>query len=395
MTRRRSGFTLVEILVAMALTVFILAILAETFVTGSDLFRGLKSVGDLNASMRTAANIIRSDLSADHFEGKRRLSDAKFWSTAYNGPPKMGYFYLEQGPPPAVDPQAEGTDADGIASRRRTSHKMAMTVKARGYQPQDYYSVQIPGGPLANLTIGNPQGRYQLAGAFTSQWIEVCYFLAPVTGSVTASGTPLYALYRQQRIVISNNDALNWGGAAAAVPPIPVSWLRTYQSKFSVRANPTTPANLYFNSPADLTIPERRAAGNFPSGALATRAPAGTQVFVGATFNPLTDTNGNPTGEDLLLTDVLTFDIQIVYRSTSTATLANVAGFTDLPAPGPYYFDTWSRRNDDAYQYSNTSATAGFPVPDSRYEILALQITIRVYDEKTQLARQITIVQDM
>src|SRR5439155_6107796 len=95
--RSRRGFTLIEILLALALTLFILSILTQCFVAGADLFRALKAVGDMNASLRTTANILRSDLRADHFDGMRRLGDSKFWSTPNNGPPRLGYFYLEQG----------------------------------------------------------------------------------------------------------------------------------------------------------------------------------------------------------------------------------------------------------------------------------------------------------
>src|SRR5438876_7912683 len=97
MTQRRHGFTLIEILVALALTLFILIILTQAFVAGADTFRTLKAVGDLNSSLRVTTNMLRADLSADHFGGKRRLSDSKFWTTLYNGPPDQGYFYLEQG----------------------------------------------------------------------------------------------------------------------------------------------------------------------------------------------------------------------------------------------------------------------------------------------------------
>jgi type II secretory pathway pseudopilin PulG len=402
-SRRRHGFTLIEILVAMGLTIFILSILAECFIAGADLFRGLKAVGDLNASLRTATNILSSDLSADHFEGKRRLSDSKFWIALDNGPPKQGYFYLEQGNPiaPASDPQYEQTDADGIPSRRRTVStpnsltfsgcKLAMTVKARGYQPQNYFSASIPGGPLLTIatTLGNPAGRYQAAGSFSSQWVEVSYFLAPVQGSavpVTASGTPLYGLYRQQRLIIASNTntALNW----TATQQIPGSYLATYNSKFSCQVNPNASASsvLYFNGPADVTIPERRAAFAFPGVA---QRSGGTQGFVPVNFvstNPngfYIDASNNPSGEDLLLTDVLSFDIQVL-------TTLNTSDFADLPSP--YYFDTWSNRQDDVYNYTNATTAVN---PNSSYQILALKITLRVYDEKTQLARQITLIQDM
>src|SRR5207248_8625690 len=48
--------------------------------------------------LRVAVNMLPSDLSADHCEGKRRLSDTKFWvDPVNNGQPSLGYFYVEHG----------------------------------------------------------------------------------------------------------------------------------------------------------------------------------------------------------------------------------------------------------------------------------------------------------
>ena len=45
--RRRQGFTIVELLVAMALIVLIMSIISEAFVEGLGTFRELKGIGDL------------------------------------------------------------------------------------------------------------------------------------------------------------------------------------------------------------------------------------------------------------------------------------------------------------------------------------------------------------
>jgi type II secretory pathway pseudopilin PulG len=397
MTQRRRGFTLVEILVAMALTIFILAILSQAFVTGADTFRTLKAIGDMNASLRTAATILRDDLSADHFDGKRRLSDSTFWTI---GPPEQGYFYLYQGPAAA----AEGFDANQVPTYRVTTHKMAFTRKAKGTRQQDYFTAADPNDFLL-ASFPNKEGRYQGAKTFSSQWIEVSYFLAPVQGAVTADGTPLYGLYRQQRLVVGDNGNLNWGANRVSLPAATgTQILNQYQPLYSCMRNPnTTPPNntfLYFNSPEDLTMPERRT----------------------ATFTPLKDLNNQPTGNDLLLTDVISFDIKVLVSQANWNNL-----FIDLadakfpgtvpPVPTKIY-DTWSRRNDDIKNYSERlklpGAVAGtfyypwkYPIPmaaparegaatpNPTYRILALQITLRIWDPRTKLSRQISIVQEM
>src|SRR5581483_5804156 len=92
--RRRSAFTITELLVAMALIVFIMAILSTAFSEGMRTFRALKSIGDMNARMRTATRLLQTDLEADHFEHRRRLSDANFWTI---GPPREGFVRIWQG----------------------------------------------------------------------------------------------------------------------------------------------------------------------------------------------------------------------------------------------------------------------------------------------------------
>src|SRR5262245_49336668 len=71
----RSGFTLVEMLAALALTVFMMAILSEAFVTGLDAMSRMKALGDLEQKLRDVGAIIRRDLAANHFEGSKRLSE--------------------------------------------------------------------------------------------------------------------------------------------------------------------------------------------------------------------------------------------------------------------------------------------------------------------------------
>src|SRR5262245_8712191 len=71
----RAGFTLVEMLVALALTVFMMAILSEAFVTGLDAMSRMKALGDLEEKLREVAALVRRDLAANHFDGTRRLAE--------------------------------------------------------------------------------------------------------------------------------------------------------------------------------------------------------------------------------------------------------------------------------------------------------------------------------
>src|SRR6187455_1903740 len=101
--QHRRGFTITELLVAMALIIFIMYILAEAFSAGSSAFRNLKAIGDMNEKLRTTTNILRKYLSADHFDGRKRASDLDFWR---DGPPKQGFMRIYNG----SDSTFEGVD---------------------------------------------------------------------------------------------------------------------------------------------------------------------------------------------------------------------------------------------------------------------------------------------
>jgi len=90
----RAGFTLVEMLVATALIMFIMLILSEAFVAGLNAFRTLKGIGDMESRIKSAVTPLRDDLRQDHFDGRRRLSDPLFWN---QGTPREGFVNVTQG----------------------------------------------------------------------------------------------------------------------------------------------------------------------------------------------------------------------------------------------------------------------------------------------------------
>src|SRR5439155_7117147 len=97
----RAGFTLVEMLVATALIMFIMLILSEAFVAGLNAFRTLKGIGDMESRLKAAVTPIREDLRQDHFDGRRRLSDPLFWN---QGTPREGFVNVTQGFSPTFSP---------------------------------------------------------------------------------------------------------------------------------------------------------------------------------------------------------------------------------------------------------------------------------------------------
>ncbi len=345
--RRRNGFTLPELLVAVALILFIMVILAEIFTVGQACIQTLKAVADAEARMRTPAIALRNDLGWPHFEGNRRLSDPAFWQT---GPPVQGFFVIRQGSAPApptvpIPPYVlEGHDGDNIFSYRATDHVLHFTIRRRGNKPDSFVSTSsLPSGstlPTAqtsfDATLSQTDARCQEGNTFTSQWAEVAYFLQ--ANNTNAGSNPLYNLYRCQYVVVPDNTQVSY------VSPISGSYP-------DMSRNPT---NSLFNSPGDLTTQANRA------------------LNLNAYTFPLSASTPLPNAANLVVNDVISFQVQIM-RGKNNA----FPGDTDfVDVPGNMLFDSSTQ-------------------PSPSYIISAIRITLRTWDAKTQQARQITIVQDL
>ena len=84
---RRPAFTIIELMVALALVLFIMSIIAQVFGDASEAFRSQRAKAELSEKLRFLTQSIRADLRSRHFERGRRLSDPNFWQ---EGPPKSG-----------------------------------------------------------------------------------------------------------------------------------------------------------------------------------------------------------------------------------------------------------------------------------------------------------------
>jgi prepilin-type N-terminal cleavage/methylation domain-containing protein len=432
--RRRQGFTLVELLVSMALIIFIMSILSEAFAKGMDTFRSLKALGDLQDKLRTTANVLRRDLAADHFQGKARMSDANFW---HKGPPEEGFFRVIHGSPvsttnPAAPYYFEGQDTSGIPTFRASDQSLHFTVKYRGDQRDSFLLAGVPAGsPLllpmtAPLDTFGSDSRFQdTNNVFNYAWAEVAYFLLPsvdATGTVeTTDGTiRRYTLYRRQKVAVPDNSVI-----AANVPQ---AQLTSYLES-SCYANPDGNGSLYFNSPSHLTMPVRR----LLNGARTAAGPLAGQT---SSAYPTLQQEGAAQalqGADVLMTDVISFDVRLliidpVTGQPTTNVVTNgvpSTSFIDLndarlqqfsmgnPAfsanGGVRVYDTWSKARDNIYDYTGwVTQKTPTTIPIYRYQttangittnhlirVLAVQVTIRAWDVRTNQTRQVTIVQDL
>src|SRR5262249_3919838 len=133
---------------SMVLIIFIMLILSEALRAGLQSFRELKAVGDMQEKLRSTSMILRRDLAADHFEGRRRLSDpVEVWN--FQGQlPRERFFRVISGL--TVN---EGVDGENIPSLRRrppaagaSDYMLHFTVKLRGNNRDDFFTASAPPG---------------------------------------------------------------------------------------------------------------------------------------------------------------------------------------------------------------------------------------------------------
>ncbi len=440
----KKAFTLVELMVSMAIIIFMLSIMSQAFVIATTCMSGLKGVGELLDKGRPVLAVLQKDLSAYHFDGYRRLSDESFWD---NGPPRQGYFQIYEGgqivttmsavvlwPSGAVvnpvggaagglETVIEGTTTDGVTYNRSGNHRLAFTSRLSGKNPEDFYVTGFEQyNPLsdynnlvgffnsgATLKASKNSQRYDFTlGVLHSQWAEIAYFTK--SNSRTANGTPLLDLYRQQRAILPSNSEAN----ALALN---ATNLIQYEN-FSCKSVPNNPgpqsSKIYFNSPSDLTMPNYRMVSGVPNTLYA--------------------------NSDLLMTDVISFDVRILpdsslndflLVSSLSSTFYRYNQNSNTQAP-PCIFDTWTTGNDgtqyDLGDFStgvwqptawdsnninytpmgtgvnpatlipiwnhNRSGMAGnIFTPNKGLRINAIQVSIRIWDEKSQKAREFKIIQ--
>ena len=105
-------------------------------------------------------------------------------------------------------------------------------------------------------------------------------------------------------------------------------------------------------------------------------------------------------GDDLLLNNVISFEVRLVYDGATTFTggnahypaadLSTTLQNNDPLFTGKGVFDTWYK--DAAGNWANPSTTDSVPL---RLRARAVQIKLRVWDQKNKLTRQTTIIQEI
>lgn len=336
----RRGITLVELMVAMAITLVIMLVLGEGFKGTLDFVRGANSLGGMIYQLNGAGTVMTRDLKAEHFAPEDykpnrgvHLSDQRLdWFNLPPGPgnkrwaPPRGGFFRAYSPRPSYE---TFNDQEGFRISWAENHHLHFTSILPGGNDQNLYTVKG-----AN-------------GAYSSRAAEVAYFLAP-TGRTDpgASGRNLYNLHRRYRLVALDDEVPNF-------PPIPAG-AGTDEEVLSRNAQTGR-----INTLATVTDPRNRM--------------------------PLTPLSGVRFGEDILLSNVLSFEVLVDWtpHPSQPGSTAPPAGFaTNSDAP-------W----DFLTQGNNLFDTAPTPpqtaVPQY-VRVKSLRVVIRVWDPRMKLARQNT-----
>lgn len=400
---RRSAFTIVELLVSLALVIFIMSLVSTVFVLATKSFRDLKAVGDLSEQLRSAGQLIRQMLKADHFENSMKLSDTNFWipqnSSGQIPEPwnsnqerndtlftwRQGFLRLDQSNPietigePNYQVKQEGTDLDGIPSGRydeRQDHRLSMSIILSGKSPSDYFTAYFSGARPGNI----PQQKYQNFESSESllkrKSAEAVLFLA----KQESGDSPQTALLSDPSNA-KNLYTLNFK-----------SWLLrdTFEPSISSN-NPKVSYDLAntMNDIAKVSTPvNRRSFQFFQPG------------NIGASRFGLSDSH--PDTNSIILRNVVSFQVNLLGPDGQPISLGK-DGFFDTSAQvnfnqSTYLTNTGSwvgakldeRKNPP---FSNPARANGIRSDLDAVRITGVQIIIRVYDPDNEITRQVTITE--
>jgi len=430
---RRTGFTLVEMMVATALILFIMAIIGQMLGHGTKTFTQMRTAAALSERNRTGINLLRKDLWADHFEGPYgtaggpHLVDQRLDLPGYR-PPFRGYFELQQQtrslyepggiykpfgtqfPPASPATPRPYTDAEGLFSTRSATHRMRFTVRLPDGPATELFCAQFHPFFTADPRVNAFPNS---SGVMYSRWSDVRYMLFAQAGDTTGGTNPqqLHTLIRNLRLMPPRDVDYSMDQASATT-------LITQCQRYADVVQPY------------VVGPDQNNAGRFivrlPGPEAINRSEVSRINFSGA-----------PSGDNIVLTDVISFEIKPAWINNPTFEALRPGSspppdgmaqdntdepFADLPpsvlnTSPPYstqgIFDTWGimPNVNDGVDWDVPDASNGFLVtptppplpapqtsalhPPLRINVRALQIKMRIWDPKAEQARQVTIVNDV
>lgn len=295
-----AGFSLVELLVAGAIAVGVMAVVANLLgMVGRGLTESQSTV-DLSARMRATAWKLRQDLEGVTCPVVPWLSPDS----------NAGYFEISEGP------QRDITLAIDIEARVGTANLEADTDDIL------MFTTRAPRGVFS--------GRYaDAARTIESPYAEVAWFCRQAADQ-RVPGTTLYNLYRRQLLVVGYVGLSEFNNGAQD-PPKPNSIAATVPKNVYDISLRNEAGRLYPNTLGDLTKRENRFMHN------PTAFPHVMRVDGEARLGDATETgtfdNTDRAWEDVVLTNVIGFDVR-VYDPEARASIAN--GVTLYPGDPEY-----------------------------------------------------------
>jgi len=358
-TAGRDGFTLVELMIAAAITVMIMTILSICFQTSMNAMSSMRAQGDAADQLRALNTVMKRDFMADRHlpaEGNqtvrnrgRRISDylLQMPTVPPPPPPATGFFYLDS--PPPIASQYEGSDGafDSYRNAPNTSYPTGCRV---------WFTSVLPGGDDSKLYTATVNGV-----TYSSEAAEVAYFLLPAPQQT--GGNPslqLYNLHRRQRLVAIDSQrqsvlspVLAFAGASEVI---------SQNQANLAQANTMTTLTLGGRSP---------------------------------TLGPSSIFQLLASGDDIILSNVLSFEIKPTW--THRTFLRDPVPFIGRPAaPGyPAYGPNTDFPYDDLTKATNNAGHTYDSITGMPVRMNAMQIRIRIYDIKVKTARQMTLIVDL
>ncbi len=423
--KARPAFTIIELLVALALVLFIMSIISQVFVDSSEAFRSMRAKAELSEKLRFLTQTIRADLRSNHFEANRKLSDSDFWS---DGPPQVGYFRLEQTNLPHQVTNLSGSETlftfpdPRISPNQPQSQVLAFTSFLGGKDPRGYHSVSLANTPSLNFDIfknwkfqflASGDTRYEESpDTYQSPDAEIAWFLGPTTDYQEfllqdelpdLNGNPqsvkIYKLYRRSWLMLPQE--LSAGASTTSLDNLGT----VLADRISVV--PTSLSNL--NPPLQLNgdnsqqkpnvdVPMRRGIANFHAQNGSPTNPS----LVANWKNPCFDIKSAAlSGQQALIADnVLSFSVEVCPEgSTQFMPLAQALA----SANGSAVFDTWCNRPADPSLgitttftgWNNPQSPAVVPMPllpnqlgapPVPRRLVAIRVTIRLFDTNNALS---------
>ncbi len=392
----RTAFTIVELLVALALVIFIMSLVSTVFVLATKSFRDMKAAGDLTEQLRATGQLIRKMLKTTHLSKNTndfQLSDNDLWKptdslkadqrSEYRW--RTGYFRFEQ--TDSAD-ATEGSDLSDATfsvyrSAQAADHRLSMScIMPNTSLPQDLFSASRPSN-FNTLFSTTSQDKYYENSAknnLNRRQMEMALFLAaPDTASLDSTKTgllsssvpsrDLFALHLKTWIL--NDLSVDTTTAPSSTDILELG--KVLSGRIYAGSNWT------FNGLDKVSDKENRAATTFFATADPTRYTATAYTANPSVLNSST----------IVLRNVVSFEVRLLKKFLP----GNPSEFNE--STGAFIFDTdvaEQRLTNDPFD------KAPNPLPTtvgSNVKISAIKIVLRVYDPDNEITRQLTIIEPL